>query len=113
VSAAAIGEEVMAGHWPRALDAALAVREQIPLGQRADVRHTDLRADPIGAVERLYETLGFELHDDARRAMKRFLAEEAAKPDSVHEHSLAGFGLERDAIRARFRAYREAFDLGD
>jgi LPS sulfotransferase NodH len=112
VSAAAIGEEVMAGHWPRALDAALAVRERIPPGQRADVRHTDLRADPIGAVERIYETLGFELHDDARHAMKRFLAEEAAKPDSVHEHSLTGFGLEADSIRERFRRYREAFDLG-
>jgi hypothetical protein len=113
VKAAAIGEEVMAGHWPRALESALALREQIPSGQRADVRHTDLRADPIATVERLYETLGFPLEDDARQAMQRFLAEEAAKPESVHEHSLLGFGLEADAVRERFRTYREAFDLGD
>jgi hypothetical protein len=113
VKAAAIGEEVMAGHWPRALESALALREQIPPGQRADVRHTDLRADPIATVERLLETLGFPLEDDARQAMQRFLAEEAAKPESVHEHSLLGFGLEADAVRERFRTYREAFDLGD
>jgi hypothetical protein len=112
VDAAAIGQEVIAGHWPRALDSALALRDRIPPGQRADVRHSDLRADPIATVERLYETLGFPLEDDARRAMLRFLAEEAAKPESVHEHSLAGFGLKVDAVCERFRAYREAFDLG-
>ncbi|MEN8161759.1 MAG: sulfotransferase, partial [Myxococcota bacterium] len=113
VDAAAIGREVMAGHWPRALDAAFALRDRLAPGQLADVRHVDLRADPIATVERVYRTLGFELGDDAREAMERFLAEEAAKPDSVHEHSLAGFGLEADAVRERFRAYREHFDLGD
>lgn len=113
VDATAIGREVLAGHWPRALDAALALRERIPPGQRADVRHAELRTDPIGTVERVYRALGLALEDDARQAMKGFLAEEAAKPESSHEHSLAGFGLDAGALRARFRAYREAFDLAD
>ncbi|MBW2422506.1 MAG: sulfotransferase [Deltaproteobacteria bacterium] len=109
----AIGREVMAGHWPRALDSALALRERLAPGQYADVRHVDLLRDPIGSVEGLYATLdGLALDDDARAAMQRFLDEEAKKPNSVHEHSPAGFGLDPGAIRERFRGYCEHFDLG-
>ena len=108
----AIGREVMAGHWPRALDAALALRARLPAGQAVDVRHPDLLADPLGSVERVYAALGLELGDDARAAMQRFLAEEDAKPRSTHAHGLAGFGLDPDAVRERFRAYCERFDLG-
>jgi hypothetical protein len=108
----AIGREVMAGHWPRALDAACALRERIPAGRCVDVRHVDLLRDPRGTVERLYAALGLALEDDARAAMLRFLDEQAARPQSVHEHSPAGFGLAPDAIRERFRPYCELFDLG-
>ncbi len=108
----AIGREVIEGHWPRALDLGFALRERLPPGQLADVRHVDLLRDPIGTVERVYADLGLPLGDDAHAAMQRFLAEEAAKPLSTHEHGLEGFGLEPDRVRERFRAYREHFDLG-
>jgi hypothetical protein len=107
-----IGREVMAGHWPRALDASLSLRERIPPRQCADVRHVDLLRDPLATVEQLYDALGLELGDDARAAMRRFLDDESHKPNSVHEHSPAGFGLEPAAIRERFRSYCERFDLG-
>ena len=112
VDPVAIGREVLEGHWPRALDRGFALRERLPPGQLADVRHVDLLRDPIGTVERVHDDLGLTLADEARAAMQGFLAEEAAKPNSVHEHRLEGFGLEADLVRERFRAYREHFDLG-
>jgi len=113
VDSIAIGEEIMAGHWPRALDAALALRERLPREQLVDIRHGDLLRDPIRTVESIYDRLGeITLGDDARAAMRRFLDEEAAKPSSVHDHSLAGFGLHPEAIRERWKGYCETFDLG-
>ncbi|MBW2426986.1 MAG: sulfotransferase, partial [Deltaproteobacteria bacterium] len=95
-----IGREVFSGHWPRALDAAFALRDRLRPEQFADVRHVDLLRDPIGTVEALYAKLGrLVLQDDARRSMERFLREEAAKPESIHEHSLEGFGLRAEAVR--------------
>jgi hypothetical protein len=109
----AIGRELLEGHWPRALDAALALRERLAPGQCVDVRHPDLLRDPLGTVERVYAALGEPALDDAARArMRRFLAEEDAKPRSTHEHSPEAFGLRESAIHERFRAYRERFDLG-
>jgi hypothetical protein len=106
-----VGREVMAGHWPRALEASILLRERIPAGNCAEVRHVDLLRDPIATVERIYHTLGLPLGDDARAAMRRFLAEESLKPNSVHEHSPQGFGLQPGGIRERFRWYCESFDL--
>ena len=62
--------------------------------------------------EKLAELVIDALDDDARAAMQRFLDEEADKPNSVHEHRPAGFGLDPGAIRERFREYCEHFDLG-
>jgi len=46
VDSIAIGEEIMAGHWPRALDAALALRERLP---REQSRSETTRALRCGA----------------------------------------------------------------
>ena len=109
----AIGEEIMAGVWPRALDAAFSLREQLAHEQFVDVRHVDLLREPMRTVESIYDRLGgITLGDEARSAMQRFLDEEASKPGSLHEHSLAGFGLRPEAIRERWKGYCETFDLG-
>jgi hypothetical protein len=98
----AIGREIMAGHWPAALERAEALRAVFPPGSSVDVRHADLVRDPLGTVQTVYTGLGLELDAEARESMARFLAREAARPPHVHEHSPAVFGLAGDAIRERF-----------
>lgn len=109
VDARALGREILDGYWPRALERALALRERIPAGRLADVRCADLVRDPLATVERLYRDLGLELTGDARAAMQAYVAGEAQKPRSVHEHSLESFGLSEGAVRERFASYRERF----
>jgi hypothetical protein len=111
VDAHAIGREILSGYWPRALARALELRERLPAGRVADLRHRDLAQDPIGAAERLYQQLGLELGDPARCAMREFLAARAPRSESAHQHSLEGFGLEVDAIRERFADYSARFSL--
>jgi len=105
----AIGRELLSGYWPRALERALELRERIPAGRLADVRCADLVRDPLGSVERLYRDLDLELTGAARAAMEAYLAAEAQKPRSVHEHSLESFGLREGEVRERFADYRERF----
>ena len=78
VDARSIGPEVLAGHWPRALEESHALRERLPEAQRIDVRHPDLVRDPIAVVRAIYDRFGMEWTDAARGAMGRFLEERDA-----------------------------------
>jgi hypothetical protein len=107
----AVGREIMAGHWPAALERAEALRAALPAGSSVDVRHADLARDPLATVQAIYTGLGLELDAEARESMGRFLAGEAARPQHVHEHSPAGFGLAGAAIRERFAGYVARYGL--
>jgi hypothetical protein len=113
VDAHAIGREILGGYWPRALARALELRERLPKGRVADVRHGDLTRDPIGAVERLYRELGLGFDEPQRRPMQEFLATRAPATVNAHEHSPEGFGLAADAIRERFADYSARFALSE
>jgi len=111
VDPVALGEEVMAGYWPKALLASQAIRAKLPPEQVADVRQADLARDPIGTAKQLYADLGFVFDDEVERAMQAFLEEEARAPERVHEHAPEGFGLSAPMLRERFEGYVEAYDL--
>ncbi len=111
VDPAAVGREVMAGYWPRALDAAQSIRARLPRDRVADARQADLARDPIGTLRTLYADLGLAFEGDTERAVRSFLEAEARAPRRVHEHAPEGFGLSAAEIRERFRAYVEAFEL--
>ncbi len=107
----AVGREVMAGHWPAALERAEAWRATLPPGSWTDVRHADLARDPLGTVATAYAALGLDFDDAARDGMRAFLAREAAGPRHVHEHSPEGFGLTAGAIRDRLAGYVARYAL--
>jgi hypothetical protein len=100
-----------ADRWARALDRFLAVRDRAPAQQFLDLRFESIESDPLGAVERLYDFLGWPLTDVARAAMTRFLAANPKNKHGVHRYTLEQFGLSRDSEAARFRSYCERFEI--
>lgn len=107
----ALGNEVLNGHWPRAQDRAIELRDRLAPGTFADVRHPDLVRDPLATVARLYEELDLVLEPAAADAMREYIAREAAMPRTVHQHSPEGFGLTRDQIRDHFAPYCARFEI--
>lgn len=100
-----IGEELLTGYWPRALEAARRIKANLPVDRRVDVRHADLRRDPVGTVEEIYAGLGMMLTEPARAKVLAFLKARVDRPTGRHVHSLDGFGLGREAVRERLQAY--------
>jgi hypothetical protein len=100
-----------ADRWARALDTFLAVRDRAPAAQFLDVSFESIERDTLGAVERVYDFLGWPLTADARTAMQRFLAANPKNKHGVHSYTLEQFGLSRAAETARFRKYCERFQI--
>lgn len=73
-----------------------------------DIEFTDLVADPIGQIARVYDAAGEALTADAERAMSRWLAErprEMPRPPYAPET----YGLSDAPIDERFAAYNARF----
>jgi hypothetical protein len=100
-----------ADRWARALEKFLAVRDRAPASQFLDVNFESIESDPLGAVERAYDFLGWPLTDQARAAMQNFLAANPKNKHGVHSYTLEQFGLNRAAEMLRFRNYCERFRI--
>lgn len=107
----ALGPEIMRSYLPPSLERALDRVDQLPSGRVAHVRAPELFAEPIATMEQAYRDLEIEFADGARRGMQALLDADARKPNDVHLHSPAGFGLSRDGIRDRLSDYCVRFDL--
>jgi hypothetical protein len=102
-----------ADRWGRALDKFLAVRDRAPAAQFLDVNFEAIEREPLGAVERVYDFLGWPLTAEARAAMQRFLAANPKNKHGVHRYTLEQFGLNRATETARFRNYCERFEIAE
>jgi hypothetical protein len=102
-----------ADRWGRALDKFLAVRDRAPAAQFLDVNFEAIEREPLGAVERVYDFLGWPLTAEARAAMQRFLAANPKNKHGVHRYTLEQFGLNRATETARFRHYCERFEIAE
>jgi hypothetical protein len=70
-----------------------------PPDRWAQVRYEELVADPVGAVERIYEAFGLPL-SAAYRARLEHAASEARRFKSQHRYDLADYGLTEADLRA-------------
>jgi len=96
----------------RMLDRGLAFRAAHPAADIHDLKMTDLVADPIANVREIYAFAGKDLSDATVAKMQAYL--DANKRDGRaghHKYDCRDFGLEKDAINARFAAYKARFDL--
>ena len=96
----------------RMVDASLDFRASAPDAKIHDLKMTDLVADPIANVREIYAFAGKDLSDATVAKMQAYL--DANKRDGRaghHKYDCRDFGLEKDAINARFAAYKARFDL--
>jgi len=94
----AIGREQVA-FWGASCDRALDV-------SCCDVAYADLVKEPIEVVKRVYAACDLTVSPQFERALSEYLATRTRS--SHHEYSLGEYGLDGDAVRARFAGYAEA-----
>lgn len=107
----AIGQELLEGYWVEALARSRTIAAALSPDRVVDVRHPELRADPVGTAEAVYRGLGLSFDEGARNELKRFLARRARERRGRHLHSLETFGLSRAVVRERLQDYCEAMDV--
>ncbi|WP_285020112.1 sulfotransferase [Novosphingobium sp. fls2-241-R2A-195] len=95
--------------WSEAMTRAIAFREAGNDHRFFDIHFRAMQADPIGEVRRLYDWLGETISPAFAQAMATWwesntAAERMAKPDP------ARFGLDPQAVRARFADYLNHMD---
>src|SRR5262249_48063822 len=93
--------------WATEMDRALASRSRTEPARFHDVAYEALVADPLGAVELLYDRAGLELSTAARWRMTRWIRRHHRGRVGSHRYSLADFGLDPAAVDGRFARYRE------
>ena len=78
-----------------------------------DIRFPEFVADPLKAVEQVYETAGLDLSPEAREGMARWVREHPRKDlQQARPADLEPYGIDPEKARAVFADYCEAFDVG-
>ncbi|GAA1481222.1 sulfotransferase [Gordonia sinesedis] len=91
------------GLWSRGLREFTQARARHDPAQFVDVDFADLRADPIGTVERIYDALGTEMSSAAREAVRSLDAESrTGDRQPRHTYRLADYGLTEQRVREAF-----------
>jgi hypothetical protein len=107
--------DYIARHWSDTLEESIRriddFRARRPDHPILDVRYSDLARDPVGTVRRVYDALGLAPGDGAFDAMAAHLAAHPRGEFGGHRYDVARFGLEEAAVRERFQAYVERYDV--
>lgn len=89
--------------WSRGLRQFSQARARYDAAQFLDVEFDDLRADPLGTVERVYAALGTEMSEEARAAMVALDAESrSGARRAQHRYDLADYGFTQAEVAAAF-----------
>ncbi|MGB3303673.1 MAG: sulfotransferase [Gordonia sp. (in: high G+C Gram-positive bacteria)] len=89
--------------WSRGLKSFSQARQKYDPAQFVDVDFADLRSDPFGTVQRVYDAVGTEFTPAARAAMED-LDKDSQSGDRrpQHKYSLADYGLTTEQVQAAF-----------
>jgi hypothetical protein len=87
-------------------------RDRLPEAQSLDLPFHEFMADDLGAVERIYELADFEMTPAARAQQGRFMDDNPrGKHGRIVYDLKADFGIDRSALRERFRFYFDRFPI--
>jgi hypothetical protein len=113
---ASVDTGALVAYWaPRIehlLRACVRDRDSLPAGHSIDVLFHEFMADDLAMVERIYEVAGLAMTGEARAQLQQFLAEHPRGREGRVVYDLPGdFGVDVDALRARFAFYFERFPV--
>jgi Sulfotransferase family len=109
---ARFGHEVT-NRWTEGLERSLELRRsgRVPPARIVDVHHHELVADPMSVAHRIYSQFDLLLPATADARMRAFLAGHPRGAQGRHEYAPEPFGLDREDLARRFRAYSEHFGV--
>ena len=99
--------------WAEALSRALRSRDRgsVPSERFLDLYYTDLVADPVAAVEKVYGHFDLPLPDGLREKVRESVNRNPKNRFGEHRYNLHDFGLNLEEEEKRYAAYRERFHL--
>ncbi len=87
-------------------------RDALPADRVVDVRFHEFMADDLGTVERIYATAGVDMTPQARSELGGYVDEHPrGRHGRIVYDMAADFGLDRQALRRRFRFYTDRFGV--
>ena len=87
------------------LERGLAMREKLPPELFVDCSQQEFVDDPMGVVQKVYDSFGLELAADSRAALQAHVDANPKGKHGRHEYNLDEYGLTRELIDARFTFY--------
>ncbi len=105
---AALGRELL--HlWHDGQARMMAFRKANPHIPVYDMRYKDLSANPVAAVQDVYDFAGIDFTGEAEAGMRAWLAANPSDKHGRHTYSLADYGLTEDQVRDVYADYIEAY----
>ncbi len=95
-------------YWSEAMERFLGERDRLPSKRICDVKHEEIRRDPIGAVQRIYNNFGWSLSPEAERRMLALVASQR-QTLSNHRYDLSQFNFSAEAVLKEFATYSQRF----
>jgi Sulfotransferase family len=95
-------------YWSEATDRFLRERDRLADNRICDVKHDEIRRDPIGAVRRIYDYFGWSLSPEAEQRMRALVASQSPRP-SNHRYHLSQFGSSAEEVLKAFELYCQRF----
>jgi hypothetical protein len=93
------------------IDRFMAARARLGVHRFHDITYTDLVDDPLAAIARLYDWLGWELPPTTEERFRAYLDANPKGRFGRHEYDLARFGITSEEVADRFADYRDAFAI--
>ena len=99
--------------WAKAMGRAMRFRDEgrAPAERFLDLYYTDLVADPIGAVRKVYARFELPFPEGLEGAIREFLGRNPKDRFGKHRYSLEQFGMTLEEETRRYAAYRTRFQL--
>ncbi|HWV13598.1 MAG TPA: sulfotransferase [Sphingobium sp.] len=94
--------------WMRMFEAA---RERIGEDRFIDIDYREVGKEPMAQAERVLSRMGIPVDAQLEEVLAEFLAGNKREQRPMHDYSLERFGLDEEAIKREFAAYRERYIL--
>jgi hypothetical protein len=98
-------------YWSETMDKFLCERDRLANNRICDIQFEEIRREPVRAVRRIYEFLGWSLSGKAEQNMRVLIASQAKRESANHRYDLSQFGANGDAVLNAFAPYCERFGL--